>query len=137
MNDGPYIKGTIPGRREKRDSKKYPYKGKMHRLSDIAVDTGIPTNTLRVRLASGKSYEEAFANTDYRGGQYKRKVKSRALKHEFEGEMLTMKEISKRTGIMLATLYSRYYSGWSMEEMGLPVDKRRQRKGKKNDGDII
>lgn len=129
MCDGPYIPGTIPIAREK-EATRYQFNGEMLRLSDIAVLTGIPTNTLRTRLASGKTLEQATANTDYRGSCYKKPRKCMAQKYSYRGEMLTLKEIGEKTGISLATIYSRYYSGWTIDELGEPL---KHRKEKKND----
>ena len=125
---GPYVPGMIPQTRPKDGAKLYPFNGQMLRLSDIAVATGIPTNTLRTRLASGKTLEQAFRNTDYRGSNYKPPKKSIAKKYLYHGEYLTIKEISERSGVNINAIYSRFYSGWEIDDLGKPVKIERSKK---------
>lgn len=118
MTDGPFVPYTMPERRHNEGAKKYMFEGEMLRLADISVLTGIPVNTLRARMASGKTIEQATANTDYRGHAYKAPKKSTAQRHLYHGELLTIREISERSGINLNTIYSRFYSGWKVDDLG-------------------
>lgn len=124
MSEGPFIPGTIPRRHKHSGGREFMFQGKMMRVSDIAHITGIPANTIRTRILSGKTPDEAFANTDYRDSCYKPPQKSVAKKFNYRGEMLTMKDISERTGVSLGTIYSRYYSGWKIDDLGKEARKR-------------
>lgn len=120
----PFVPGDVPKRRQKRGARLFEFDGKLMRLSDIAVVTGIPTHTLQRRLLSGRTPEEAFQNVDYRWGEYKTKQKNMAARFLYHGEMLTFKEISARTGVSLNTIYGRYYSGWAIDDLGKPARKK-------------
>jgi len=99
--------------------KRYPYMGDMLSLRAISELTGIPTETLRARLRYGIPPEEAFADEDLR---IVRLRETAVIKVDYQGEVLTLLELSERTGIKRATLATRYRFGDRGERLWRPVE---------------
>lgn len=97
----------------------YKYKGSDKTISEISELTGMSKRALRYKLAEkGLSAEEAVALRDIRSNQGKPSVND-IISHC--GEDISIKDLSKRTGIHAVTLLSRYKMGQRDEILVKPV----------------
>jgi len=89
-----------------RGSKRYPYKGEMHTIREIATMSGISETTIKKRISSGWPYEKAFSQP----------VAKRAVKKYLCGKVMkTPQEIAKWTGLSIQTVYKRLREGFMFE----------------------
>lgn len=111
-NDGNYIKENCrwATRSEQADntsrSKKFTYDGEQRNLTEISSITGISRNALEQRLAAGCTPEQAFSlpiGSKLTENSYGPKSKL----WPYKGQMLSLTEIAKATGISRITLVSR------------------------------
>ena len=126
----PYTPLSIPDRRRKKADVYVMYDGKERGLRELAHLTGIPYSTLMNRIKRGLTGEEVYANTDYRDSRYKTPGRCVAKKHNYNGEMLTLREIAERTGLRVETLQQRVARRTPAEKMYLPVRRRAKDDGK-------
>lgn len=78
--------------------------GKTMSLAAWARETGIAAHVLKHRLNIGWPLHKVFSAGNHRGESFKYAA-------DYKGEHLTLKEISKRSGVPLATLYWRFNKG--------------------------
>ncbi len=88
----------------RRNIKRYFYKGSHKTLTEIAEISGIKMATLWARLKKGFSIEEAL----------KRPI-TNAKVFEFNGELTTIYELSKKSGLSAEIIYQRIKRGSSIE----------------------
>lgn len=93
----------------RRTKKYYPYKGKNLTAPELCKETGISRSTLFAREKAGVTGSALTSTgririaTEWRGRP--------VMKAEYDGEILTLRELSIRTGISEVTLRNRYRAG--------------------------
>lgn len=120
-NNGPYGPwNCIWATRSIRGRNKYnnvwlTYKGEQRLLTDLAKENSMQQRTLKQRVDSGVSVEDAVTKPVFKPPEYL-----------FRGEMLTLVKIAKIIGMNVNTLKVRVGKlGWSLEKaINTPVDKR-------------
>ena len=99
----------------------YVYNGEIISLKDLADKFSINIKTLRARLASGLSLDEAVVKV---WGS-----KSHTLKYKYKGEDYSLSQLSTLSGINRYTLQARLKSGMTVEHaVELPVLKQKDEK---------
>jgi hypothetical protein len=78
--------------------------GKTMTIADWARHLGLPYHWIKYRHSKGYKPPELFSSTNHRGENSVHRV-------NYNGKEVTMKELSKLTGIKLQTLYARLYAG--------------------------
>ena len=106
--------------------REYPYEGEMLTIAQISERTGIPKDTIRVRLRKGMPFEKAFSTEDLRVVRCRSKTK---IYTEYKGEMVSLSELAERVGIKEITIRERYKLGDRGERLARPLD--RKSKGRK------
>ena len=108
--------------------KEYPFEGEMLTIAEISKRTGIPKNTIRQRLNHYEmSFDRAFSTDDLRIERLKKETEYFV---EYEGELISITELSERIGIKPTTLRSRYRYGDRGERLWRPLE-HKQRKVKR------
>ena len=91
------------------------YDGKQVTIPELSSITGINDTTLRYRYDKGYRGEELWTA---KIKQYKRKISKKAKIYvEYDGEKVSLYELSKKTGIDYATLWKRYSKGASGSQL--------------------
>ena len=87
-------------------AKLYMWRGKEYTMQELADLCGVAYDTMRKRMWMTKGdVEQATAAP-----------KGAAKLHPYNGEMLTISQISRITGIPAQRIYNRIHKGWSLEE---------------------
>ena len=91
------------------------YDGKQVTIPELSSITGINDTTLRYRYDKGYRGEELWTG---KIKQYKRKISKKAKIYvEYDGEKVSLYELSKKTGIDYVTLWKRYSKGASGSQL--------------------
>ena len=109
------------GRRQGKPSRyNISYKGiKAKNLSELARKNGVKPKTLFKRIDRGWTLEEAIEIPQQRQEHMLKK----AL-YEYNGELLSVKQIAEKYNISEKAIYKRLSRGWSIEEtIEIPVAK--------------
>lgn len=103
------------------------YNGKQYKkYSDLARDYGIAPKLLHKRIENGWTLEETVSILLKR----KEIMLSKRL-YKYNGKLMSVKQLSKISGINEKAIYKRLARGWSVEEsVGIPLG--RNKKWKKN-----
>lgn len=83
----------------RRNSQIITYNGKNYNLYDLSQLLNLPINTIKSRVKTNKSLDDKYEKHE---------------KYNFNGEMLSLCEISKRTGIKRSTIKYRLDKGWDI-----------------------
>lgn len=105
------------------------YNGKQYkRYSDIARDYELNPHRLLKRLSSGWTMEEAVSIP------VERKKRTLQVKlYNYNGKLMSLKQLSEMSGIGMSTLYHRIYRGWSIEEAVEIPTKNKLERNKENE----
>jgi hypothetical protein len=87
-----------------RSNQHITYQGKTQTLAQWARELGLSYSALGYRYRNGWEPPELFSKENLKGRTVKHKV-------EYEGELITLKEAAKRSGIPMQTLYWRMRVG--------------------------
>lgn len=93
------------------EPKKYPYQGRTQTLDDWAKELGIKPITLRKRISSGWTIEEALGT---RVIAEKSQVGKERILH-YRGKAQTLSAWAKKLGVCTQCLKGRLERGWSIE----------------------
>lgn len=86
----------------------YEYQGAHRSIKEISSMTGIPMRTLRRRLCSGKTLEEAIALGATRADPSKL--------YNWHGSQMTLLQIGRETGLNPNIIRERIHKGWPLEK---------------------
>lgn len=116
-----YKKGNRPG---KPSRYKFSYNDEHYvKISELAHKHNIPVHLLHNRLERGWTLKEAV--------EIPKKRKQRMLNvtlYEYQGKLMSVKQISQKYNINTKTIYKRLNSGWSIEEtIEIPLAKRKEK----------
>lgn len=92
--------------RNRRNTVTYNWNGSEYTLAELGELTGINKMTIKSRLNSGATLEEALDL----------KVNTSVLTMSYKGETKPIKQWCKELGLNYATVRSRHYKGWTDEE---------------------
>ena len=92
--------------RNRRNTVTYNWKGSEYTLAELGELTGINKMTIKSRLNSGATLEEALDP----------KVNTSVLTMSYKGETKPIKQWCKELGLNYATVRNRHYKGWTDEE---------------------
>lgn len=96
--------------RNRTTTRLFLHEGKQKTIEELAAETGLSTDSLRWRLIRKKMpIEQALSVQVQKGIRFTRDVPLVLV--EFEGEMLTLRQISERTGLSVPTIRGRYRHG--------------------------
>lgn len=83
------------------------HEGREKTIEELAADTGLTTDSLRWRLLKKKMpLDEALSLPVQKGIRFSRETPLTLV--EFEGEMLTLRQVAERTGLSVATIRGRH-----------------------------
>lgn len=100
--------------RNRRTTQTYLYNGREMLLREIAAETGMSFEALRSRIKKrGMSIDEALRLPVQRGMRFNRDVPLRIL--EYNGKMMTVRQIADATGINYNSLRARLAAGEPLE----------------------
>jgi len=116
-----YKKGNRPG---KPSRYKFSYNDEHYvKISELAHKHNIPVHLLHNRLERGWTLKEAV--------EIPKERKQRMLNvtlYEYQGKLMSVKQISQKYNINTKTIYKRLNSGWSIEEtIEIPLAKRKEK----------
>lgn len=93
----------------------YEFRGQRLHLREIAEATGLTYDCLRWRISRcGMSLDEAVSLPVQKGQRFSRDIPLRML--EYQGRMMTVREIAEASGVNYNSLRSRLASGESLEK---------------------
>lgn len=92
----------------------YLYNGRQMLLREIATETGMSFDALRWRVKKiGMSIDEALVLPVQKGTRFSRKIPLRIL--EYDGKMMTVRQIAEATGVKYNSLRARLGAGEPLE----------------------
>lgn len=95
---------------------KYEIDGKFYTLTELAEMSNELENTIYNRIRFGISPKDAIAE-DYKVFRKTGLDNSLSVIFEYNGEKLTAKDISERTGLPMYTVHARHRAGWDIERI--------------------
>lgn len=115
-----YKKGNRPG---KPSRYKFSYNNEQYvKISELAHKHNIPVHLLYKRISNGWTLKEAVEIPLDR----KQKLLNVTL-YEYQGKLMSVKQISEKYNINAKTIYKRLSRGWSIEEsIEIPLSKKRK-----------
>lgn len=115
-----YKKGNRPG---KPSRYKFSYNNEQYvKISELAHKHNIPVHLLYKRISNGWTLKEAIEIPLDR----KQRLLNVTL-YEYQGKLMSVKQISEKYNIDTKTIYKRLSRGWSIEEsIEIPLNKKKK-----------